>query len=389
MTEFVRAIQESIEDFLILDIEALCNFADELKYHIPDSLSESKFHATHSSILKESANGLIVGESSCSREQIVLQGCDGGHGNLRGEVAHLVFSESQVLLTLLEYDFQRPAPGVNPVGLEEVKLTVGGDKSIPFATLVPLGEEQADIAACESNIDSDVIAAYAPAVAASFLGLVEKDGELVGSVLLTFICVLRLAHFDHTEIVAPDVSGSDEQDDLCSGEPAVCQHIVEMYLALDDAAYHLNHQRNLASVILLNAFCGVGVLVVLLGETGVKLLLLQAVIPLLASLPDKGKVEQHLAHTVCDADEQALEAEHHRVCHMGVYLSDKLSLDAPLGIVRVVHHQADGLCALTRPTLLDLVPELESNGCKNLAPVIRLIGKKTIEHVLLAGEQAA
>jgi hypothetical protein len=40
MTEFVRPIQERIEDILVLDIEALCDFADNLQYHIPDSLSE-------------------------------------------------------------------------------------------------------------------------------------------------------------------------------------------------------------------------------------------------------------------------------------------------------------------------------------------------------------
>ena len=31
MTEFVRPIQERIEDLLILDIEALCDFADNLQ----------------------------------------------------------------------------------------------------------------------------------------------------------------------------------------------------------------------------------------------------------------------------------------------------------------------------------------------------------------------
>ena len=69
--------------------------------------------------------------------------------------------------------------------------------------------------------------------------------------------------------------------------------------------------------------------------------------------------------------------------------ADKLRLNAPLGIVRVVHHQADRFRAVARPLLLNLIPELERNGGKNLAPVIRLIGKKPIEHVLLAVEQAA
>ena len=138
MAESVRPIQERIEDILVLDIEALCDFADNLQYHIPDSLSESKLHATHSSILKESTNGLVIGEASCRREQIVLHGRNSSHGNLRGEVAHLVLSQTEVSLTFLKDDFQRPALGVDSVGLEEVYLAVGGDESVPFSHLLRL-----------------------------------------------------------------------------------------------------------------------------------------------------------------------------------------------------------------------------------------------------------
>jgi len=70
MSEFVRPIQERIEDFFILDIEALCNHADYLKYHIPDSLSKSGFHASFDSIFEESANGLIVREALGGGEHI-------------------------------------------------------------------------------------------------------------------------------------------------------------------------------------------------------------------------------------------------------------------------------------------------------------------------------
>ena len=123
------------------------------------------------------------------------------------------------------------------------------------------------------------------------------------------------------------MSGSDEKDDFCTGEPAVGQHLVEMNLALDDATYHPNHQGNLALVILFDALCGMGVRCMFLGETRIKLLLLQTVVALLAFLSDNGEVEQHLADAVSDTDEQALEAEHHRVSDMRVYLADKLSLD--------------------------------------------------------------
>ncbi len=389
MREFVRPIHEHIKDLFILDIEALCDFADDFKYHIPYSLSESTFHATFGSIHKESSNGFVVGETLSCGEYVVLHGCDGGHCNLRGEVPHLVLAQSEVPLTLLKDDFQGPTFGVNPVGFEEVELPVCGNESVPLAPLVTLAEEQTDVAACKGHVDSDVVASQTTAILAPFLGLVKDGHELVGGVLVTFICVLRLAHLDHSKIVASDVTRSDKQDVFCTGEPAVGQHVVEMDLALDNATYHLNHQGNLALVVFLNAHGSMGAFRMFLGETRIKLLLLQTVVPLLAFLSDKGEVEQHLANTVSDADEQPLETEHHRVRHMRVYLADKLSLDTTLGIVRVIDHQANRLSTLTRPAFLGLVPKLERDSGENLAPVIRLIGDKSVEHILPAVKQAA
>ena len=196
MTDFVRPIHKRVEDFIILDIEALREITDNLEYHVPDSLSESKFHATPGSILKESAYCLVVGEASCRREQVVLHGCDGRHCNLRGEVAHLVLSQPKVSLTFLKDDFQRPAPGVNPVGLEEVQFAVGGDKPVPLSPLAALAEEQTDIAVGKDYVHGDVPASQTTAVLAPFLRVVEKGDELVGGL----IYVLHLAHLDHTKI---------------------------------------------------------------------------------------------------------------------------------------------------------------------------------------------
>ena len=389
MREFVRPVHEHIKDLFILDIEAFCDFADNLKYHIPDSLSESKFHATLGSIHKKSSNGFVVGEALSSGEDVVLHGRDGSHCYLRGEVPHLVLAQSESSLTLLKDNFQGPAPGVDPVGFEEVEFLVCGKESVPLPSFVTLGEEQTYVAASKGHVDGDMVASQTAAILATLLRMVEEGDELVGSVLLTFICILRLAHLDHAKVMASDVSGSDEQDDFCTGKPTVGQHIVEMDLALDNAAYHLYHQGNLALVVFLNPLGSMGVFRMLLGETGIKLFLLQSVVPILAFLTDKGEVKQHLADTVGNADEQPLETEHHRVCDMRVYLADKLRLDTTLGIVRIIYHQAYRLCALRSPLLLGLVPELKRDGGKNSAPVIRLIGDKSVEHVLPAVKQAA
>ncbi len=258
MREFVRPIHKHIKDLFILDIKALCDFADDLKYHIPDSLSESEFYATFGSIHKESSNGLIVREALSRGEDVVLHGCDGSHCDLRGEVPHLVLAQSEVSLTLLKDNFQGPTSGVNPVGFEEVELPIGGNESVPLSPLVTLAEEQTDVSACKADIDSDVPASQTAAILAPFLRMVKESDDLVSGELLTFIYVLRLAHLDHTKVVAPDVTGSDEQDDFCTGEPAVGQHIVEMDLALDNTTYHLNHQGNLALIVFLNAHGSMG-----------------------------------------------------------------------------------------------------------------------------------
>ena len=63
---------------------------------------------------------------------VVLHGRNGSHCNLRGEVPHLVLAQSESSLTLLKDNFQRPAPGVNPVSFEEVEFPVCCNESVPL-----------------------------------------------------------------------------------------------------------------------------------------------------------------------------------------------------------------------------------------------------------------
>ena len=73
---------------------------------------------------------------------------------------------------------------------------------------------------------------------------------------------------------------------------------------------------------------------------------------------------------------------------VGKHLADKFGLDAALGIVRVIDHQTNRFCGLTRPLLLRLAPELPRYRGEYLALVIGFRGNKTVEHVLLAAEKA-
>ncbi len=383
MAQFIRPIDKLVEDLLVPDIETLCHLSDELYHHIPDFLCDSELNAVSCRVLKQTADGLIVGEPPCRRKQVVQHGGYRSHGNLRGEVAHLVLAESESPLAVLEYDLQRPPHGINLIGIEEVELTVGGDESVPFSPLATLAEEEAYVPVCKLHVHCDVVADKHTTVFATLLELVEECHELDSSILLTLIHVFGGAHLNHTEIVALYMPGSDKIDDLSAYEPTVSQNVVKVYLIFDDTPYHLYYKRNFALVILLYALGCVRLIGVLLGGPCFKLLLLQAVFLFLAFLSDKREVKQHLASTVSDAKEESLEAKFHRVCHVGEHLSYKFSLKTTFREVCFINHQTDRNCLLTGTVLLYLTPKLHGNYGENLAPVMGLLRKKPIERVTL------
>ena len=76
-----------------------------------------------------------------------------------GEVAHLVFTESEVLLALLEDDSQRPPHGIYSVGLPESHSGIGCDDAIPVGLFPALAEEEPHVVPGELNIHRYVVAA--------------------------------------------------------------------------------------------------------------------------------------------------------------------------------------------------------------------------------------
>ena len=389
MIEFVRTIHKHVEDVFILDVEALCNLLNQLQESIPYPVGDAELLSAQDDITEESADCFVVGKSLGYGKKVILHGRDSRAGNLGGKVSHLVLAQAEVLLSLLEYDFQGPTHGVNPIGLLETQCGIGRNDAVPLGLLVPPGEEEPHVAAGKPDIHGDVVASQLTAPFASVLGAVEPLGKLLGREFLTFIYVLRLAHLDHAQVVALRVAGRDELDDFGTCEPAVGQHVVEVDLLLDDALDHLRHQRNLACVVLLQALGRGTAIGSLFGETGIKLLLLQVVVALFPLLADEAEVEQHLRLSVGDAEEQSLEAEYHRVGDMRVNLPNKFRLDASFGEVRVVHHQADRGIAVGHALFLGLTPQLRRDRAENLPPVVRLVGEESVEHILLAVEQAA
>lgn len=389
MIEFVRAIYKRIEDVFILDAEALCNLLNQLQESIPYPFGYAELLSAEDGITEETADSFIVREPLGYGEKVILHGGNGRAGNLGGEVAHLVLAQTEVLLAILKDNFQRPTHRVNSDGLLEVQAGVGSDDAVPVGFLVALTEEQPHVTSGKLDIHRDIVVAELTAPVASVFRTVEHLGELFGCVLLTFIYILRLAHFYHAQIVALDVAGRDELDDLGTCEPTVGQHIVEVNLLLDDALDHFNHQRNLASVVLLDALGCRAVGCMFLGETCVELLLLQTVVTLLPLLTKKAEVKQHLCLAVGDAEEESFEAEHHCMCDMRIDLPDELRLDATLGIVGIVNHQTDRGVAVRRALLSGLLPQLQRDDFENPSPVVLLVGKESVENVLLAVKQAA
>lgn len=108
MLKFIRTVDKSLEDFLVLDLKALGNFIDYVDDHSPDTFRYGKFRRVSCHLTEESADSFIGREASGRSKYIVLHGSNSGAGNLRGEVTHLILAKSEIPFAILEHDFQRP-----------------------------------------------------------------------------------------------------------------------------------------------------------------------------------------------------------------------------------------------------------------------------------------
>lgn len=169
--------------------------------------------------------------------------------------------------------------------------------------------------------------------------------------ILAVVAILCLAHLNHAKVVALDMSGGNELDDLRTCEPAICENVVKVYLSGNKTLYHFNHECNLALVILLDSLCRMAILVTFLSESGIKLLLLQVIRTILALLANKTEVHEHLGGTIRNTEEQTLEAENHLVLNVGEHLSNHLRLDASLRIVSIVNHETYRSLVIPLPCL--------------------------------------
>ena len=128
--------------------------------------------------------------------------------------------------------------------------------------------------------------------------------------------------------------------------------------------------------MLLDTFSRMAFRLAFLSESGIKLLLLQAIHTVLALLTYKAEVHEHLGSSVCNTKKQTLEAENHLVLNMGEHLPDHLRLDASLGIVSVVNHETYWSLVIPLRTGLSLAPKLSRDINEDVAPVVILPRKE-------------
>ena len=390
MSKFIGFINQDIKHFFIIDGEYLGDGCNEFKNGLPDSFTDSQLVAVLVHLSEEFAYGLVVHETFHDREYVVLECHEGRACYLCGKVGRLALADAEQSLTLLEDDFLRPASGVNSVCLEESQREVSREQSAPWISLAAKDEEQADLGICKDDIGTDVPAFELAAVLllSPFVQLLDNGRRCE---ILAFEAVLGLAFFPdlyHAEVVTLDMTGADEAHYLGTCKPAVSQYISEADLVLDSLANHLYGEVNLAHGILINTSLYGNVIIPLYGVSSGESLLAHSIVALTAFFSEDGKVEEHLADTIGNAEKKSLEAEDAAVFKMGVDTPDILHTAPRLGEVRVINHQT-GIVRLVVTADDDLSPKLADNMVHQLAPVGTAIVEELIEHIFTTTKYAA
>ena len=390
MSKLVRFINQGIHDFFITGGEYFGDGCHQFENRLPYSFADGQLVAVLVDLSEEFADSLVVHESLHGRKDVVLERHEGRACNLCSKVSRLAFPKSEQTLAFLEDDLQGPASGVDPVCLEESQREVSREQSAPWTTLAATNEEEPDMRACKDDIGTHVPALELAAVLL-LTPLVQFPDDGRSRKVLALKAVPGLALLTdlyHSDVVALDMTGAYELDDLGACEPAVSQHIAEAYLLPDSPANHLYGEVNLAHRVLDNAGLDGSVLIPLYTIPCGEFLLAHAVVALPAPLAQDGKVEQHLADAVGNAEEESLEAEDAAVLKMGVDTPDILHATPCLREVRVVNHQA-GIARLVVAADDDLRPKLVDDVVHQLAPVGTAIVEELIEHIFATTKLAA
>ena len=192
-----------------------------------------------------------------------------------------------------------PPHGIYSERPPEFQLHVGGDVGAPLVLAVPAGEEHADGLSAERHVRDHVCVTEHPVAVGLRLPQTGRDGA--GGEHLLAVAVACLRHLNHAQVVLA-VQPPYEVDDVRAGEPAVAEHITELYAVLHAALYHFLHQLCLAHDALLLAAGRLSILTLHRLVLAGGLPAVQAEVSLLV-LTAEGDVHQQLADAVAQAAE--------------------------------------------------------------------------------------
>ena len=384
MREFVRFLDDCFDGLVVPDIECFGYDGGYITYYFPDSLAYGQLHGILTYILEQSADRFIIGESSGSGEYIVLNESDCGMSNLSREVAGLAFSETEILLAVLEYHLNRPSHCIKLISLVEVKRSVSGKDSAPRGIFAAAYIKQAYGHIFNERVHDNIMAAVSAAVLHALgSGRAPADdgfGRKSVSVFIEGEPHAPFSHFNHTEIMAFDSSCLDETYDILAGKPTVGQQIIKSKSVLDGSADHFLEQFDFAPGIILHALGGGTILVALLLKPAVEFGRRHGMIAILPRFSDKLEINDHLTLSVAYGKYQRLESKYHSMSDMAENAAYHLGMDTSLGIIGVIDNQADRTVGMVG-TDRNFAPKLTGDMVHDLAPIETVVVDKPIKHI--------
>lgn len=102
MSNFLRLVNNNIEDFFVYQAEGIRYCIDEFLQDPPYLLSHGYLNSFLGYLAEYFPDCLIIGKSSGYGEKVVLDGTYGGSCYLGGKTPALAFAESKISLAVLE-----------------------------------------------------------------------------------------------------------------------------------------------------------------------------------------------------------------------------------------------------------------------------------------------
>ena len=387
MREIFRIKYNFFNHLLFADFKSFSKFVGDFTYYLPDSFADGQFHGILTNILEESPYCFVIGETPTIGEYVVLDECDGRMGYLCGKVSGLTFAKSEILLAVLEYDFDRPSHGINFISLGKLNVSVSGNYAAPWCVDSAAHIENPHRDIVDKSIDSNKLASVNTAgFKAALPGGIFGYQGLRRIFIVVSITVKRKAqgffsHLNHAEIVAPNAARLDKTENLLADEPAVSQHIVKTVSVPDGSFYHFLEKFNLTFGVVLNTLCRCrfSITLFLVIPAG-NFLLSHGVIAVLAGFPNQLTVYDHLAASVADCKDKGLEPKNHLMGNMAENPTDFFRTQTTFRIICVINYDTYGKAGVVG-TVADPLPKLFCNVVHYSPPVKTIVVQKTIEHI--------